>query len=196
MKIILQNIMKILFRDFFLPYLLKDSDYPVGGWAVELSTWIKGIVNNCHKVGVLTWQGASDYVGKKNNFDLLDTYDPRKGVKILKHFYYYIPSMLKATRKYEPDIIIQACCGFSTGVMAFIDNQTRVPFVYRVANDMDADERYKMRLKKYEQMAYRYGLSKASAILCQNQYQRDCFKKQYPNKPLYILHNPINIDSK
>ena len=51
--------MKILFVDFTLPYLLKDSEYPVGGWAVELNTWLKGLsANNIH-AGVLSWKGAN-----------------------------------------------------------------------------------------------------------------------------------------
>jgi len=184
--------MRILFIDFTLPYLLRDSEYPVGGWAVELNTWLKGIIATGHSAGVLTWKGAADYVGTKPGFDLLETYDPDKGVKILKYFYAYIPALLLAAREYDPDILIQACSGLNTGIMAFVARRLGVPFVYRVANDMDVDDRCKTRLRGYEQLAYRYGLRKARAVLCQNQYQYTRLHEWFPDKPLHILHNPFD----
>jgi len=159
--------MRCLFLDFTLPYLVRDSEYPVGGYAVELQTWLKGLVKNGTECGVLTWKGAKKYVANDLDFELLETYDTDKGVKIAKYFYSHIPAMLKATKKFNPDVIIQACCGLNTGIMAYVASRLNVPFVYRVANDMDTDERYKTRLRGYEQIAYRWGLSKADAILCQ-----------------------------
>ena len=126
--------MKILFMDFTLPYLINDSGDGVGGWAVELGAWLRGLGEIGHQAGVLTWKGATDYIEKEVNFDLLDTYDPDRGVKVLKYFYYYIPSMLRTARKYNPDIIIQATACLNTGIMAFIASRIGVPFVYRVAN--------------------------------------------------------------
>ena len=79
--------MKILFIDFTLPYLLKDSEYPVGGWAVELRNWLKGLAETKAQVGVLTWKGANKYVDNSFDFDLIETYDPAKGLKILKTGY-------------------------------------------------------------------------------------------------------------
>jgi glycosyltransferase involved in cell wall biosynthesis len=183
--------MKILFIDFTLPYLLKDSSYPVGGWAVELHAWINGLCANGHQVGVLTWKGANAFVNKKLDFHLIETYDPDKGIKILKYFYYYIPEHYKKTKECTPDVIIQACAGIETGIMGFIANKLSVPFVYRVANDMDTDQRYRTRLLKYEQIAYNYGLKKTDVILCQNSYQYDNLKIKFPKKPLRIIHNPF-----
>jgi len=53
--------MKILFIDFTLPYLLKDSSYPVGGWEVELNAWIKWLRVNSHQVGVLCGQSPEEF---------------------------------------------------------------------------------------------------------------------------------------
>lgn len=183
--------MKLLFIDFTLPYLLKDSIYPVGGWAVELNSWINGLCSNGHQVGVLTWKGANRFVNKKLNFDLIETYDPDKSIKILRYFYYYIPTLYKKAAQYKPDVIIQACSGLNTGIMAFIADRLNIPFIYRVANDMDTDNRYKNRLLKYEQTAYQYGLKRAKAVLCQNRYQYESLKTKFPAKTLYILHNPF-----
>lgn len=184
--------MRILFYDFTLPYLLKDSEYPVGGFAVQLGGWIKCFSYTNHKVGVLSFDGANLHVGKALDFDLIDTYDPDKGVKIAKYFYSYIPKLIKGAKSFNADVIIQACAGVNTGIMAFVSSICGVPFVYRVANDMDVDGRCHSRLQKYEQMAFYYGLKKSSMIICQNQYQYDCLKKNYPNKPLHIVHNPYD----
>jgi len=187
--------MKILFIDFTLPYLLKDTSYPIGGWAVELNAWINGLRANGHEVGVLTWKGANAFVNKKLDFDLIETYDPDKGIKIFKYFYNYIPTLYRKAAQYEPDVIIQACAGLSTGIMAFIADKLNIPFIHRAANDMDSDNRYKSHLLKYEQIAFRYGLKKSNIIACQNKYQYDNLIAKYPEKTLPILHNPFFINA-
>ncbi len=185
--------MKILWVDFALPYLLKDSDYPVGGWAVELRSWLVGAERTNNPAGVLTWSGARNFVGRDFPFELVETYDPHKGVKYLKYFSSYIPAMRRAIKQTQPDVVIQACAGVMTGLVAYAAKSVGVPFVYRVANDMDVDERYKSRLKLYEQVVYRYGLDKSELILCQNQYQYDAVRDKYPQKPAALLPNPFGF---
>lgn len=183
--------MKILFIDFTLPYLLKDSSHPVGGWAVQLNAWINGLRANGQQVGVLTWKGTNNFVNKKLDFDLIETYDPDRGIKIIKYFYDYIPTLYKKTVQYKPDVIIQACAGLNTGIMAFIAGRLNIPFIHRCASNIDSPPYYNNKQLKYEQLLYKYGLKKAALILCQNKYQYEGFKKQFPEKPLYILHNPF-----
>ena len=183
--------MRLLFYDFTLPYLMADSNYPVGGWAVQLYSWIKGLRANGHHVGVLTWEGANQYVNKELDFEMIETYDPKKGLKVVKYLYYYIPTIYKKSVKYNPDVIIQACAGLNTGIMAFIAGRINVPFVHRVANDVDADQRYRLNLLKYEQKSYEFGLKRANIILCQNSYQYDQLKGKYKNKRCDIIYNPF-----
>lgn len=185
--------MKILFVDFTLPYLLKDNQYPVGGYAVELLNWINGLSTTDTKVGVLSWDGANEHAGKPTEFEIIDTYNPSKGIRVLKYFYLYIPKLIKGAKKFTPDVIIQACAGVNTGIMAFVAKTCGVPFVYRVANDMDVDGRCETRLMGYERWAYYYGLGKADAIVCQNDYQVNCLKEKYPEKKLFKIHNPYDI---
>lgn len=183
--------MKILFIEFKLPYLLKDADYPAGGYAVELLNWLNGLTDNGCQCGVLTWRGATKFIDKKFSFQVLDTFTPDKGLKILKYFYLHIPALLQAARQFRPDIIVQAVSGLQTGMMAFVAGRIKIPFIYRAASDMDADHRYKTMMPWYAQHAYRYGLNRAAAIVCQNQYQYNAYKKVFTEKPLYILHNPL-----
>jgi len=183
--------MKLLFIDFTLPYLLRDTDYPVGGWAVELNAWIYGLRANGHHVGVLTWKGAKKFVNKNLDFDLIETYDPDKGIKIIKYFYYFIPTLYKEAYNYNPDVIIQACAGLNTGIMAFIAKRLKIPFMHRIAGDIDADFRYKTSLLKYEQLAYKYGLKNTKFVLTQNSYQYNILTDFYPGKQIKNLKNPF-----
>ena len=50
--------LKILYLDFAIPYLLKDSDNVSGGAAAEWLSWIEGIKTTGNKIGILTWKGA------------------------------------------------------------------------------------------------------------------------------------------
>jgi hypothetical protein len=163
--------MRVLFIEFYLPYLLKDAQFPAGGWTNELNVWLKGLKECDCEVGVLTWSGAVEYVGRDKNysFDLLETYKPRTGIKFLRYFYVYIPALLRATRAYHPDIIVQSSSGIETGIMAFVAKKLKIPFVHRVASDRDADDRiYQASIPFYAKSAFRYGLKNSTATICQN----------------------------
>src|ERR1700709_1825337 len=123
---------RILSIDFSIPYLLKDENYPIGGWAVELSIWLGALEDAGHEAAVLTWKGALAHVGSGQQIKLIETYDPAQGVRVAKYFYSYIPKVLAAARAYRPDIIIHGARGLGTGIMAFVADQLKIPFVYRV----------------------------------------------------------------
>lgn len=183
--------MRILFIDFDLPYLVSDSPRTSGGWATELDSWIAGLTQTGHDCGVLTWKGARKFAGGNYAADLIDTYDPSSGLRVLKYFYRYIPALLAAARRFAPDVIVQSTAGVQTGMMAFVAKRLGVPFVHRIANDVDADGRYSKRLKSYERLAYRYGLKRSALILCQNEYQRRQLQKSHPGARLAVIHNPL-----
>jgi hypothetical protein len=136
---------RILSVDFSIPYLLKDDNYPIGGgWAVQLSIWLRAFENAVHEAALLAWKGALAHVGSGQQIKLIETYEPAQGVRVAKYFCSYIPKVLAAARAYRPDIIIQGACGLGTAIMAFVADQLRIPFVHRVVSDEDVDERYKV----------------------------------------------------
>jgi glycosyltransferase involved in cell wall biosynthesis len=184
---------RILSIDFYIPYLLKDENYPVGGWAVELSTWLRALEDAGHEAAVLTWKGALAHVGSNPPIRLIETYDPTQGVRVARWFYSYIPKLLAAARAYRPDIIIQGARGVGTAIMAFVADQLGVPFVYRVVSDADVDERYKIGLRWFEQLSFSWARHRTAGFLCQNQYQRDQLAALFPEKPIHVLHNPIVV---
>ena len=177
--------------DFTLPYLLKDGDYPVGGWAVELNAWLHGLSGEGHTVGVLTWSGANAYVGRSLPFELIEAYDPNKGVRILKYGYSYIPGMIRGARRFKPDVLIQACASIHTGMMALVAHHLETPFVYRAVNDSDVDGRYKARMPYYARLGYEYGIGQADAVVCQNRHQKQKLGAWFPGRSSPIVYNPF-----
>ena len=182
--------MRILFIDFSLPYLLKDSEYPAGGWATQLLAWINGLSKIKVDTGVLSWKGAAEYVGDNAPCRIIDTYPLGNHIPVLSYLKDYMPALKKGIREYAPDVIIQACAGTQTGVIAYLAKSMDIPFVHRVANDRDVDDRINSFLNWRERIAYKRGLSKASAVLCQNTYQESRIRKKYPNKPILTIANP------
>jgi len=185
--------MRLLFFDFYLPYLLRDADYPVGGWAVQLNHLLHGLKETGHDAGVLTWKGAAAYAGPQSVCELVETYDKSRGIRKLRLFYYFIPSLVAAARSYRPDAIIQSCSGLDTAMMAFVARSLGVPFIHRIACDTDTDGRYEFYLNGYERVAFRLGLRAADLVICQNRYQFARISGDYPRKRAHILHNAIAV---
>jgi glycosyltransferase involved in cell wall biosynthesis len=184
---------RILSVEFSIPYLLNDENHPVGGWAIELLTWLRALEKTDHQVAVLTWKGALAHVGSGQQIKLIETYDPTQGIRIAKYFYSHVPKLLAAARAYRPDIILQGTRGFQTAIMAFVAGQLGIPFVYRVVSDADVDERYKIGLRRSERLSFSWARRRAAGFLCQNQYQHDRLAAVFPDKLVHVIHNPISI---
>lgn len=184
---------RILAIDFSIPYLLKDDNYPIGGWAVQLSIWLRALKSAGHEAALLTWKGALAHVGSGQQIKLIETYDPAHGIRVAKYFYSYIPKVLAAARAYHPDIMIQGVCGVHTAIMAFVAGRLGIPFVHRVVSDMNVDERCKAGLRFYEWLAYSWARHRTAAFLCQNEYQREKLAALFPGKPIHIIHNAVVV---
>lgn len=184
--------MKILFSDWTLPYLLKDANFPVGGWAVELGSWIYGLEAAGCEVEVLTWIGARDYVGEASTVKLREAYRLNSpGIPVLKYFYHHIPAIAAATRRAAPDVVIQACAGVETSIMAIAARYAGATYVHRLASDCDVDERLLNTVRPYQRLAFRWGIRRTDAIICQNSYQRERVRSLYPGTPATVIHNPF-----
>ena len=184
---------RILSIDFSIPYLLKDENYPIGGWAVQLSIWLRALENAGHEAALLTWKGALAHVGSGQQIKLIETYDPAQGVRVAKYFYSYIPKILAAARAYRPDIMIQGASGVHTAIMAFVAGQLGIPFVHRIVSDINVDERCKIGLRSYEWLAYSWARHRTAAFLCQNEYQREKLAALFPGKPIHVIHNAVVV---
>ncbi len=182
---------KILFIDFNIPFLLQDQDYPVGGATVQVLSWIKGLLANNVKVGVITGKNSSGNLPINLDISIFESYNPNSGLPYLKWITHRLPKLIWAIGQFQPDYVYQACAGFLTGPACYAAHRNKSRFIYRVANDVDADERYKTRLPFFEQIGYKAGIRYADVILCQNQYQYIQFRERFPKKNIQIFHNPI-----
>lgn len=185
--------MQFLFHDFFLPHLLRDGNSPAGGWASQLHQWLLALAEGGHQSGVLTFKGAKELTPYQEGFELIETYDPSRGIRILKHFYSYVPTLLECSRQFAPDVIVQSTKGLDAGIMAWIAGRLQVPFVHSIASDIDADGRYAAELPAYATAAYRYGLRRSDLIVCQNEYQLGQLRQRYPDKRLHHMENVFAI---
>jgi glycosyltransferase involved in cell wall biosynthesis len=183
--------MKLLIYDFELPYLLRDIKHPIGGAAVEALALTKGLIHNDCQVGVLTWKGAKDFIGRETEIDIVETFDKEVGVRKIRWIYYRYPSLIKAIKYYSPDYLLQKCAAIETGIMAHIAKVLNIPFIYRIQNDMEVDCRLNQRLSFFERKMYRYGLSNSQYITAQNEYQYKKIKNKFPNKRICLIHNPF-----
>jgi len=189
------NALRLLFLDFQIPFLLRDADYPIGGACVRQLALAKGITSLGHRVGILTWQGAKEYVGKQPEFDLVESYSLTKGIKKLRFFYHRFPALLRAVKDYQPDFIFQKCFGIDTGIMALISRIQKIPFVYMASNDIDADGRYRERLGYLDAKIYERGIKSTAKIIVQNAYQMGAFKTRFNANDISIIHNPISYEN-
>lgn len=187
--------MKIAYFDFFMPYVIRDSDFPAGGASNEWLNWIDGLVLNGCSVGLVTFKGAKDILKDCDlNIEIIETYEPGKG----NYFFRPLVNLYKifiSVRRYNPDVIVHEVAGSPTGILAFVSKLLRKKFIYRVANDIDTDYRIRKRLSFKQFILFRYGLSNSDLIVCQNSFQLSNIIHRYPNKKVIKLPNPIRIDT-
>jgi glycosyltransferase involved in cell wall biosynthesis len=187
---------RLLFFDTQLPFLLKETAHPTGGACVRNYALIKGIVSLGHKVGILTWKGAREYIPRDVEFDVIESYTKSKGSQKLRWIYHIYPALYKAIKLYRPDIVFQTASGLVTGVIAFISKRLDTPFVHMAANDVDADGRYKTRLRYTKIKFYEYGIRNSEKIIVQNSYQKREFSKKWKDKKIAIIHNAFYYKGK
>lgn len=187
--------MKILYQSFVLPELLKDSDNIAGGAAVEWYSWIKGIQENNFDFTLLTYKGAKDYIGKELGFEIIESYNQNKGIPILRWIYYRFPILFGCIKRSKPDIIILEGATAFVGFIAIISKMLQIPFVFRVANDPDVDERLKSTVNSFDYYLYKLGLFFTKYVVAQNSYQESKVKEKYPNKKVIVLYNPFVIEN-
>jgi glycosyltransferase involved in cell wall biosynthesis len=185
--------LKILYIDFAIPHLIRDNDFPSGGAAVEWLSWIEGIRQTGNEIGILTWKGATKFINKELDFDIIESYNLKKGIPFIRFFYYRLPNILRAVKNYNPDVIIQEGSRGLTFIGVFISKILGKVFIYRIASDKDVDGRIKKKLSKRELFLYRVALKNTNIFICQNEYQYKTLKNKFPDKRIVILYNPFVI---
>jgi glycosyltransferase involved in cell wall biosynthesis len=184
---------KILYIDFDIPNLLKDNEFPAGGVANEWLSWMEGIKQTDNKIGVLTWEGAKKFINKELDFDIIESYNPKTGIPILRFFYYIFPKFIKAIQKYNPDILVQETPSNLTLMSAIASKILGKTFIFRIGSDRDVDDRLKKVFGKRAMIAYMFALRNTDILLCQNEYQYKTLKEKFPQKKIFIIVPPYSM---
>jgi len=183
--------MRLIFIDFTIPHLFADADFPVGGWAVELRTWLGGFRKIGVETAILTKTDIAYSAIGTEETHLLPVYAPRGRIPGVAYLFGFLPRMFRSAYAYNPDIVIQAVAGINTGLMALLARFLCRPFVYRCANDIEVDQRFRERMGWLPAVLYSWGFARADAYIAQNGYQLTEIRKRFPNKPAIVLHNPF-----
>ncbi len=187
--------MKLLFYDSEIPILLKNTGNPIGGACVRQYAIARGLVDNDHQVGILTWKGAKKYIGHDDfAFDLVESFPRDKGIKVLRALYIWMPKLYKAISKYQPDYLFQKGPSANTAMLGIIAKWLGIPFVYMVTNNWDGDDRLSQVKGPGVRFLFSRGLKMTTAIICQNEYQEQTFKKKFPDKKTILMHNPLFVE--
>ena len=176
---------RFLIYSFEIPYLLKDTEYPIGGAAVESLALARGLIYHGCSVGILTWKGAQEFINRDTDVEIIESYEQNKGIKKVRWLYYRYPFLFNAAKSFSPDYICLIAAGVETGILAHISRGLDIPFIYRIANDMEVDGRICQRLSIVERTLYQYGVRNSRYILTQNEYQYKRLKAAYPSKGIY-----------
>lgn len=103
-------------------------------------------------------------------------------------------SIWGALEKADADIYYQSCGGLLTGAIALFCMVHRKKFIYQLASDMDADEKYLNELGVVSKTAYILGLRSANRVFTQSAYQKYLMRKNF-DLHTEIIKNPFPIPS-
>jgi len=91
------------------------------------------------------------------------------------------------------DIYYQRAAGMATGVAAFFCKRSRKPFVFSVAHNTDLDPA-KPYPKWHYNMLYRYGLTRATAVVAQTKDQMRLLKENWGREGILIRSIFAEVD--
>jgi glycosyltransferase involved in cell wall biosynthesis len=187
---------RFLFYDDKIINILIQQELPSGGAAVQALSWIRGLAEKGHEVYVLT--DSPRHKPLKEEFSdlrLLPLYDPEKGIRWLRWAYYRLPYIFKQIKQVQPDYLYQGVPGWSSFLVGLVCYWLKVRYVLRISNDFLVDDRFYKSYSRAQRFFQRWGFRLAYAILCQNEYQFGIIKKEYPNKKVLKIANPIFLAS-
>lgn len=96
----------------------------------------------------------------------------------------YVKRLIGALNAADSQIVLQTVAGRQTGITAYQSERRARPFVYRAAQSIDADLEFKSGfryLRRSTKILYRYGISKAWAIVANANYIAEKFREN-PSK--------------
>ena len=131
----------ILYDSNYYEYILKKN-LKVGGATVELHSWIHGLIENDYDVAVFSNNVPENSI----NIDGIDFFNVKKVTNSYKKVTMTYFNLYKKIKDIKPDYVFQECAGTITGILSNICYRLGIPFIYRIANDVEVDKRINKKL--------------------------------------------------
>ena len=181
----------VLFYDSQALSLFSDPLHPSGGAAKQVLAWSKGLSD----IGIDTMiagahKDASFFNGKS---EIIITYQPEKGIRILRYLYYRAPRIILMLYRSKSEYIYCGIPGHFTGLLALITKALKKKFILRISSNFFCDAGYIKRSDWVRYILFKIGFILADYIICQNSFQYNALINKYPEKT-HMLANPYSCD--
>ena len=187
---------RFIIIDRSLPRLLEDAAHPSGGAAVQLMSWLDGLLKLDIEISVVCDSYPENVPHQFKEIRFLPIKNSRtiskvSSLRYIKALYYLLE---------EPkSVVYQTGAGYLTFIVALICKKYDHFFLHRIANDADTDERIRFKLNGWNSFLYKNGVRLADLLLCQNSYQLKQIEKKYtgilskkiPNPYLNLHADPV-----
>ncbi|MDN3671152.1 glycosyltransferase [Echinicola jeungdonensis] len=184
--------MRILFYDKSLINLLQKEENASGGAAVQTFGWARGLKEIGNDVWLLTNPAPSRSLKEESlDFNLIPLFDEKKGIRWLRWIYYRFPDTYKKIKKVRPDYLYQSVPGWACFLIGIMCKQLKVKYILRISNDYFLDERFHRLHSPFQEYFMKKGMKMTDCILCQNDYQLGIIQRNFPNKKVVKIANPI-----
>lgn len=185
---------KFLFTEPAVMELIATEGKASGGAAVQTLMWMEGLHDIGHQIILAKRENDLRQIKPEyQKFQLISTYDSKKGIKKIRWATYRLPKFYKALKKVKPDFLYESVPSWNSYITAIFCKIIGVKYVIRISNDNLLDKRLKNTATLSHQFFLFLGLKLSNYLLAQNDYQFQHLKKKYPKKPIAKFYNPIKI---
>jgi glycosyltransferase involved in cell wall biosynthesis len=165
------------------PILVRDDKVElVGGAEVQQSIIVKELDKRGYDISVITMDyGQNNLVKIGNNIKIYKASKENDGIRFIRSFHPFSTSIWKLMKKIDADIYYQRIASMLTGIVAYFCKKHNKIFIFSLAHDKDAvcemTAEHNIISLFREKTIYRYGLTNADVVICQNQFQKNMLKK-------------------
>lgn len=185
---------RFLFYDDQIINILLKEEQPSGGAAVQAYGWIQGLLALGHEVYVMTDMSRMGPLKEEcAGIKFIPTFDYAKGIRWFRWLYYRIPYLYRTLKKVKPDYLYKGIPSWHSFVIGLICQQLGIRFIQRISNDFLIDERFLKNHSRAHRKFQQMGMQLSDYILCQNEYQFSTLHRQFPNKAVKKIANPIYL---
>ncbi|MCA9401731.1 MAG: glycosyltransferase family 4 protein [Candidatus Omnitrophica bacterium] len=175
------------------PVLNPTKSNFIGGAEVQQVLLAKEFLQNGFNIEFVTQDYGQDDIEFIKGFKVIKTFNPDRGVPVLRFFYPRLTGIWSALKKSSADIFYVRSAGFILAVVVCFAQLSHKKVVYCGADDRDFDLE-KLRLPTFrDKVMYVFGLKKANAIIVQNNTQKKLLTKNFRKNGMKIYNGlPAN----